>query len=159
MCTTLCCMCQPPVDAGRRGVQGKTLAELESLALTAGQVLDDMEGAVAIADVTLLCRVALAHEVVYGVIEEKAPGRAEAVRPARANLQAAVAGFVKELVRVPDRARRQVFIRKCAPARRDEQHGASACCASASVGVCGANARTLQELIVPCKPDVRENAK
>lgn len=54
-----------------RSLQGKSERQLEALALTAGQVIGDMEETPAIADVPLLCSAVLLKDEVVAMLEHK----------------------------------------------------------------------------------------
>lgn len=53
-------------------MQEKSTKQLEALALTAGQVVGDMEDTPAIADVPLLCSAVLVKDEVIAMLEHKA---------------------------------------------------------------------------------------
>ena len=65
-------MCsRPTACTARFHAQGKSEKQLEALALTAGQVIGDMEDTPAIADVPLLCSAVLLRDEVIAMLEHK----------------------------------------------------------------------------------------
>lgn len=86
---------------------------LEGLALAAGQVISDMEETPAIADVPLLCGVALVRDDVLRRLEERRAGAAAAARKGRAAVPEQIAATIKELTLVADAVTRRSQLFGC----------------------------------------------
>lgn len=88
---------------------------LEGLALAAGQVISDMEETPAIADVPLLCGVALVRDDVLRRLEDLRAGAADSARTGRRAVPEHIAATIKELVLVGDTVARRSQLCGCAP--------------------------------------------
>ena len=96
-----------------RAVQDLPEELLEGLALAAGQVISDMEETPAIADVPLLCGVALVRDDVLRRLEERRAGAAAAARKGRAAVPEQIAATIKELTLVADAVSRRSQLFGC----------------------------------------------
>lgn len=102
-------------ERGLRGVQDLPGELLEGLALASGQVISDMEETPAIADVPLLCGVALVRDDVLRRLEDLRAGAADSARTGRRAVPEHIAATIKEVVLVGDPVTRRSQLFGCDP--------------------------------------------